>query len=117
MFGPQFSVPDCFAYSDGWLGKFKKLQGIKQVVKHDEANDADTHGVELACNAIPKIVNAGGYAAQDIYNQDETGQFWRPVCCSVRWQQTSGREESKTSSASWCRCAAMPLAQTSVSCL
>jgi hypothetical protein len=35
--------------------------------------------VELARNAIPKIVNNGGYAAQDIYNQDETGQFWRQV--------------------------------------
>jgi hypothetical protein len=70
-------VPESFAYSDGWLGKFKKGQGIKQIVKHGEANDADSHGVELARNAIPKIVNDGGYAAQDIYNQDETGQFWR----------------------------------------
>jgi hypothetical protein len=41
---------------------------MKQIVKHGEANDADSHGVELARKAIPKIVNAGGYAAQDISN-------------------------------------------------
>jgi hypothetical protein len=68
LFGPQFSVPKSFAYSDGWLGKFKKRQGIKQIVKHGEANDADSHGVELDRNCIPKIVNAGGYATQDIYS-------------------------------------------------
>jgi hypothetical protein len=73
LFGPQFNVPESFAYSDGWHGKFKKRQGIKQIVKHGEANDADSHGVELARKAIPKIVNDGSYAAQDIYNQDETG--------------------------------------------
>jgi hypothetical protein len=33
LFGPQFDVPESFAYSDGWLGKFKKRQGMKQIVK------------------------------------------------------------------------------------
>jgi hypothetical protein len=44
LFGPQISAPKSFAYSDGWLGKFKKRQGIKQNVKHGEAHDADSHG-------------------------------------------------------------------------
>jgi hypothetical protein len=96
LFGPQLNVPESFACSDGWLGKFKKRQGIKQIVKHGKANDADSHGVELACNAIPKIVNAGGYVAQDIYNQDETGHFWRQVQQrSLATGKRAGRKQDK----------------------
>jgi hypothetical protein len=89
-------VPKSFAYSDGWLGKFKKRQGIKNTVQHGEAIDADSHDVELACNAIPKIVNAGRYAAQDIYDQDETRQFWRQVLQrSLATDKLAGREKDK----------------------
>jgi hypothetical protein len=96
LFGPQFNMPQSFAYSDGWLGKFKKRQGIKQIVKHGEANDADSYGIKLARNAIPKIVNDGGYAAQDIYNQDETGQFWRQLPQrSLATGKRAGRKKDK----------------------
>jgi hypothetical protein len=47
LFGPQLNAPESFAYPDGWLGKFKKWQGIKQIVKHGEANDADSHSVTV----------------------------------------------------------------------
>jgi hypothetical protein len=87
--------PESFAYSHGWLGKFKTRQGMKQIVKHGEANDADSHGVELAWNAIPKIAKAGGYAAQDIDNQDEKGQFWRQVP-QLWWQQTGRRVQHQS---------------------
>jgi hypothetical protein len=52
--------------------------------------------VELARKAIPKIVNAGGFAAQDIYNQDETGQFWRHVPQrSLATDKRAGRKQDK----------------------
>jgi hypothetical protein len=50
--------------------KFAPRQGIKQVVLHGEANDADDAGVELARKAIPEIVEEGVYPADNIYNQD-----------------------------------------------
>jgi hypothetical protein len=41
-------------------------------------------------------VNHGGYAAQDIYNQDETGQFWRQVLQrSLATGKRAGREQDK----------------------
>jgi hypothetical protein len=52
--------------------------------------------VELARNAIPKIGNTGGFAAQDIYNQDETGQFWRQVPQrSLATDKRAGRKQDK----------------------
>jgi hypothetical protein len=96
LFDPQLNVPESFAYSDGWLGNFKKRQGIKQIVKHGEANGPNSHGVELARNAIPKIVNDGGYAAQDIYNQDETAQFWwHALQRSLATCKRAGRKQGK----------------------
>jgi hypothetical protein len=77
QFAPHFDVPNDFRYSNGWLANFKRRQGIKQVVLHGEANDADDTGVELARKAIPKIVEEVVYPADNISNQDDTGQFWR----------------------------------------
>jgi hypothetical protein len=116
LFGPHFNVPEIFAYSDGWLVKLKKRQGIKQIVKHGEANAADSHGAKLACEAIPKIVKDGGYATQDIYNQMRQGSSGGS-CRSVRWQKASEQAERKASSASRCLWAAIPLPQASASCL
>jgi hypothetical protein len=41
-------------------------------------------------------VNSGGYAAQDIYNEDETGQFWRQVPQrSLATGKRAGRNKDK----------------------
>jgi hypothetical protein len=77
QFAPRFDAPNDFRYSNGWLANFKKRQGIKQVVLHGEASNADGAGEELARKAVPNIVEEGGYPADNIYSQDETGQFWR----------------------------------------
>jgi hypothetical protein len=92
-FGPHFDVPDSFSFSDCWLGKFKKRQGIKQSVKHGEANNA---GVQLCREAVPLIAEDGGYVAEDIYNQDETEQFWRQVPQhSLATGKRAGRKKDK----------------------
>jgi hypothetical protein len=57
--------------------------------------------VDLAHYLIPKIVNFGGYAAQDIYKQDETGQFF-VSCRSACLQQATEQAERKTISTSQC---------------
>jgi hypothetical protein len=112
-FGPHFDLPDSFSFSDGWLGKFKKRQGIKQFVKHGEANNADNAGVQLCREAIPLIAEDGGYAAEDIYDQDETGQFGRSHSAALPLANVlAGR---RTSSISQRLCAAMQQAQTSAS--
>jgi hypothetical protein len=96
IFGQQFDLPPSFAFSDGWLDNFKKRQGIKQVLKHGEANDADEAGVQLAREAIPKIIADNRYAAEEIYKQDETGQFWRQVPQrSLATGKQAGRKKDK----------------------
>jgi hypothetical protein len=45
----------------------------------DEANDAYQQGIKLAQTSFRKIVLEEGYTADDIFNQDETGLFWRQV--------------------------------------
>jgi hypothetical protein len=96
QFAPHSDVPNDFRCSNGWLANFKKRQGIKQVVLHGEANDADDAGVELARKAIPKIVEEGVYPADNIYNQDETGQFWRQgPQSSLATGKRAGRKKDK----------------------
>jgi hypothetical protein len=96
QFAPRFDVPNDLRYSNGWLANFKKRQGIKQVVLHGEACDADDAGVELARMAIPKNVEEGGYPADNIYNQDKTGQFWRQVPQrSLATGKQAGRKKDK----------------------
>jgi hypothetical protein len=75
----ELRVSATFSYSKGWLDKFKKRKGIRSYKLHGEANDADREGVKLAQNNFRKIVLEGGFTADNIFNQDETGLFWRQV--------------------------------------
>jgi hypothetical protein len=115
IFCQKFDLPPSFAFSDGWLDNFKKRQGIKPVLKHGEANDTDEAGVQLAREAIPKIIAGNRYAAEEIHNQDETGQFWQQM--PQRSLATGRQARRRISSALRRLCAAMPPAQTSASCL
>jgi hypothetical protein len=74
-FAHQFNVPESFAFSDGWLTKFKSRHGIKRIVLHGGASSADPEEVQLARCSIRLI--AADSQLDDIYNQDETGVFWR----------------------------------------
>lgn len=77
MFAIDFDVPDTFEFSDGWLQGFKLRKGIRRVVLHGEADAADKRGVQLTRDNMKLIVD--GYSLDDIYNQDETGVFWRQL--------------------------------------
>lgn len=79
VFSKSFDVPEDFTFSNGWLCNVKKRHGIRMVYKHGEANDADQEGVKLCREAIPRIVAEGGYTADRVYNQDETGQCFRQL--------------------------------------
>jgi hypothetical protein len=77
--GRQLKVPDNFGYSGGWLYNFKKRYGIKSYVLHGEAGSANQEGVELARSSLRKLLEEGEYEAEDVYNQDESGAFWRQM--------------------------------------
>jgi hypothetical protein len=72
----ELRVPATFSYSKGWLDKFKKRKGIRSYKLHGEA---DREGVKLAQTHFRISVLEGGHTADNIFNQDETGLFWRQV--------------------------------------
>ena len=51
--------------------------GLKAVQQHGEAGSATIASVDLAKTAVPLVIR--GYSADDVYNQDETGLFWRQL--------------------------------------
>jgi hypothetical protein len=48
---------------------------MKSCVLHGEAGDANREGIQLARVNLRLVLE--GYIAEDAYNQDETGIFWR----------------------------------------
>eukprot|EP00117_Sycon_ciliatum_P045233 scpid84484/ scgid32533/ Jerky protein homolog len=73
-FGEKLGVSD-FGYSKGWLASFKKQHGIKQCVRHGEAASVDAAGVVSGQEKLRATQLE--YALADIYNFDESGQFFR----------------------------------------
>jgi hypothetical protein len=58
-----------FHASDGWFEKFKRRHG--RLLIADESADANIEKAEdFIVNGLPRLIE--GYAAEDIYNADET---------------------------------------------
>ena len=68
-----------FKASRGWFEKFKKRTGIHSVVRHGEASSSDTKAAEEFVKLFEKIVIEEGYVAQQVFNCDETGLFWKKM--------------------------------------
>jgi hypothetical protein len=73
--GPRFEVSAKFGYSPGWLQRFKHRYCMKSYVLHGEAGSANQEGIELARRNLQLLLQDGG----NIYNQDESGAFWRQM--------------------------------------
>lgn len=62
-------------FSHGWLDRFKKRHGLKQIKKHGEDASADHAAATAAIPQLRKLLEE--YDLRDIYNMDETGLFYR----------------------------------------
>lgn len=67
---------DGFKASDGWLTNFKDRHGIKFRIEQGEAAAVDQNVVATWQETVLKE-SLAKYSANDIYNADETGLFWR----------------------------------------
>ena len=75
-FSQLLNIPDDdFKFSSGWLSKFKKRHGLKQVKKHGEAASADNAAIVKTIPKLKEILKS--YDLKDIFNMDETGLFYR----------------------------------------
>ena len=68
--------PD-FKGSNGWLDKWKRQYNIRQIQVSGESGDVSDTTVESWKERLPELVR--GYRAEDIWNLDENGCFWRSL--------------------------------------
>lgn len=66
-----------FKASPGWLSNLKSRYKIKSYGLHGESGSADNLGIQLAKDAVPKIIEELKLTPDDIYNADETGLYYR----------------------------------------
>jgi hypothetical protein len=70
-------------------------------VLHGEARSAKQEGIELARRNLQLLLQEGGYEAENVYNQDESGAFWRqmPTCTLATGKRAGSKkgEERATS--------------------
>lgn len=70
---PVREAPDTFTASDGWLGRWKKRHGIRNLKICGEKLSADMSAVDDFKEDFKRIVEENGYVEDQIYNCDETG--------------------------------------------
>lgn len=71
------SQSEQFLASKGWFDRFKKRHSLHNIKMSGEAASADVEAAKNYPAEFKKIVEAGGYTPQQIYNVDETGLFWK----------------------------------------
>lgn len=72
---PKYAGMSIPAFSNGWIGGFKKRHSIKSRYRHGEAGSVDIAAAQEQLVEIRAAVMR--YKLADIYNCDETGLFWR----------------------------------------
>ena len=68
-----------FSASNGWLNRFKKRAGLKNVKMHGEAASANNEEAEKYKETFKAIIDEEGYDLCQIFNADETGLFWKKL--------------------------------------
>lgn len=66
-----------FKASNGWLDRFKTRNGIKAKCVSGEAGDVSEDTVDSWRERLPDILQ--GWTPENIWNMDETGQFFRAL--------------------------------------
>jgi len=66
-----------FKASNGWLYRWKKRHGIRQVKIRGEARSADEEAAEAFLPELQRLVEEEGYCPDQIYNTDETALYYK----------------------------------------
>lgn len=76
-FYSQIYGKEDFQASDGWLAKFKARHGIRLLSISGEKVSSDHAAVEPFVQMFKKRIEELGLTAEQVYNADETGLFWK----------------------------------------
>ncbi|XP_066950624.1 tigger transposable element-derived protein 1-like [Macrobrachium rosenbergii] len=71
------SVSEEFSASRGWFDCFKSRADLHNVKLQCEAASADSVAAESFPSGLAEIIREGGYTADQVFNVDETGLFWK----------------------------------------
>jgi hypothetical protein len=74
---PVIEAPDTFTASDGWLSRWKRRHGIRQLNICGEKLSANQAEVENFKQKFKLIMEEEEYTPDQIYNCDETGLYYK----------------------------------------
>jgi hypothetical protein len=76
---------DRLKLSNGWLGRFKERNGLRQMKRHGEAASSNIDTVEKERKRVQDLIREAGYELRDVFNMDESGLFWgyAPISHSI----------------------------------
>ena len=93
-----------FTASNGWLDRFKKRFNIKSNVISSEAGGVREETVTSWQERLPNILS--GYSPENIFNKDETGQFFRAALnrslAELSKQCTGGKKSKERTTFAFC---------------
>ncbi|GBN11944.1 Jerky [Araneus ventricosus] len=79
IFHRSMNLTTDYSYTTGWLTKFKKRHGIRQLKICGDRVSANAEAAEDFVNEFVSLVETEKLSPEQIYNADETGLFWRYV--------------------------------------
>lgn len=68
---------ESFGASKGWFEKFKTRHNLHNIKMKGEAASSDTSAAREYPNVLKKIIEAGGYVPEQVFNVDESGLYWK----------------------------------------
>lgn len=66
-----------FVASRGWFMRFKARANFRNIQVRGEAASGNETAARDFSDALAEIIREGGYCAQQVFNVDETGLFWK----------------------------------------
>ncbi|GFW67191.1 tigger transposable element-derived protein 1 [Trichonephila clavipes] len=82
-----------FSASKGWLTGFLKRNALHNINITGESATADEGAAKIFPEELAKIIEDGDYSADEVFNADETGLYWKKLP-----NRTSIAKDEKTAS-------------------
>lgn len=78
-FHEQLKIKGTFSASSGWLYRFKKRHGIRQLAIQGEKLSADDVAMVEFCYDLENLLVEHDLKPEQVYNGDETGLYWKAM--------------------------------------
>lgn len=78
-FHEQLKIKGTFSASSGWLYRFKKRHGIRELAVQGEKLSADDVAMVEFCYDFENLITEHDLKPEQVYNGDETGLYWKAM--------------------------------------